>query len=132
MLEDRTLADLLTAVLDAPDVDELLEGALPVLHGVTALELVEPGEDEAVVRGRAGRPNGVAAAQALPGVPERLTVWSTDPDGPGAVPDPVLAVLAMVRRRRVMRTPTALWMALATAAGGGTIGTSPAPRMPNG
>lgn len=100
MLEDRTLADLLTAVLDAPDVDALLEGALPVLHGVMALELVEPEEHEAVVRGRAGRPNGVATAQALPGVPERLTVWSTDPDGPGAVPDPVLAVLAMVRRRQ--------------------------------
>ena len=32
----------------------------------------------------------------------------------------------------VMRLPMALWMALAIAAIGGTIGTSPTPRTPNG
>src|SRR5262252_6195383 len=33
---------------------------------------------------------------------------------------------------RVIRTPIALWMALAIAAIGGTRGTSPAPRTPKG
>ena len=32
--------------------------------------------------------------------------------------------------RSGMRTPVALWMAFAKAAGGGTMGTSPTPRAP--
>src|SRR5205823_6576552 len=32
--------------------------------------------------------------------------------------------------RRLIRTPIALWIALQSAAGGGTIGTSPTPRTP--
>ena len=43
-----------------------------------------------------------------------------------------LQILAGDIGRVSIRTPTAWWIALAIAAGGGTIGTSPTPRIPIG